>query len=49
MKKITKEWIVYAVEVRYPGFSITEKKAKECVGILVNLRKFIRSYFKSLR
>ena len=36
---------VYAVDVRYPGFDITEKEAKECVRITIHVRKIIREYF----
>lgn len=35
----------YAVDVRYPGFDISEKEANECVEIMRKLRQIIRSYF----
>jgi len=36
----------YAVDVRYPGFDVTEEEAKECAEIMEEIRRVIRNYFK---
>lgn len=36
----------YAVDIRYPGFEVSEEEAKECAEIMERIRKIIRSYFK---
>lgn len=38
---------VYAVDVRYPGFNITEEDAKECIEILNKIVVLLKQYFKS--
>jgi len=35
----------YAVDVRYPGFDVSEEEAKECADIMEDIRKVIRNYF----
>jgi len=35
----------YAVDVRYPGFDVSEEEARECVEVMENVRKIIREYF----
>ena len=35
----------YAVDVRYPGFRVSEKEADECVEIMGELRQIIKNYF----
>ena len=35
----------YAVDVRYPGFDVTEEEARECSEIMERTRKVIRDYF----
>lgn len=37
---------IYAVDIRYPGFDVSEEEAKECVEIMEKTRKVLRSYFK---
>jgi len=37
---------VYAVEVRYPGFTPLEKDAEEAVFIMKKVRSFIRQFFE---
>jgi HEPN domain-containing protein len=36
----------YAVDIRYPGFNVSEKEAGECVRIMEKSRKVVRNYFK---
>lgn len=36
----------YAVDVRYPGFDVSEDEAEECVRIMEKIREIIRNYFE---
>jgi len=35
----------YAVDVRYPGFDVSEEEARECAEIMESIRKIIQNYF----
>lgn len=37
---------VYAVDVRYPGPAVSLQEAGDCVAIMLDVRKVIRSYFR---
>ena len=37
----------YSVDIRYPGFRVSEEEAEECVGSMENIQQVIRSHFKT--
>jgi HEPN domain-containing protein len=36
----------YAVDIRYPGFRVSEEEAKECVDSMEKIQQVIRNHFK---
>ena len=36
----------YAVDVRYPGFEVSEAEAQECVASMEKIRRVMRNHFK---
>ena len=36
----------YAVDVRYPGFEVSETEAHECVASMEKIRRVMRNHFK---
>lgn len=36
----------YAVDIRYPGFKVSEEEAKECVESMEKIQQVIRKHFK---
>jgi len=36
----------YAVDIRYPGFEVSEAEAQECVASMEKIRRVMKSHFK---
>jgi len=36
----------YAVDVRYPGFKVSDEEAKECVESMEKIRRVVKNHFK---